>query len=120
MDGRSFLIYIEQVLVPTLKKRDIVFLDNLRPHKVAGVRKAIEAAGAELRYLPAAYSPDLNPHRERLRQDQVGPAQGRCAYRRNPLEACRTQRQGDCASRVRQLLQTRRLSQLIPIKWNLH
>src|SRR5690349_13727029 len=60
MDGRSFLIYIEQVLVPTLKKRDIVFLDNLRPHKVAGVRKAIEAAGAELRYLPA-YSPDLNP-----------------------------------------------------------
>ena len=35
-------------------------MDNLRPHKVAGVRKAIEAAGAELRYLPA-YSPDLNP-----------------------------------------------------------
>jgi transposase len=60
MDGRSFLAYVEQVLVPTLKKRDIVFMDNLRPHKVVGVRQAIEAAGAELRYLPA-YSPDLNP-----------------------------------------------------------
>jgi transposase len=60
MDGRSFLAYVVQVLVPTLKKRDIVFMDNLRPHKVAGVREAIEAAGAGLRYLPA-YSPDLNP-----------------------------------------------------------
>ena len=35
-------------------------MDNARPHKVTGVREAIEAAGAELRYLPA-YSPDLNP-----------------------------------------------------------
>jgi transposase len=41
------------VLVPTLKKRDIVFMDNVRTHKVAGVREAIEAAGAQLRYLPA-------------------------------------------------------------------
>jgi DDE superfamily endonuclease len=47
MDDRSFLAYVEQVLVPTLKKRDIVFMDNLRPHKVVGVREAIEAAGAE-------------------------------------------------------------------------
>ena len=46
--------------MPTLKKRDIVFMDNVRTHKVAGVREAIEAAGAELRYLPP-YSPDLNP-----------------------------------------------------------
>lgn len=60
MDGRSFLAYVEQVLVPTLRKRDIVFMDNVRTHKVAGVHEAIEAAGAELRYLPA-YSPDLNP-----------------------------------------------------------
>ena len=56
MDGQSFLTYVEQVLVPTLKKRDIVLMDNARPHKVAGVREAIEATGAELRYLPA-YSP---------------------------------------------------------------
>jgi transposase len=60
MDGPSFLAYVEQILVPTLKKGDIVFMDNVRTHKVAGVCDAIEAAGARLRYLPA-YSPDLNP-----------------------------------------------------------
>jgi transposase len=60
MDGPAFLAYVEQVLVPTLKKRDIVFMDNVRTHKVAGVREAIHAVGAELRYLPP-YSPDLNP-----------------------------------------------------------
>jgi transposase len=60
MNGPAFLNYVEQVLVPTLRKGDIVFMDNLRPHKIDGVRQAIEAAGAMLRYLPA-YSPDLNP-----------------------------------------------------------
>ena len=60
MDGRSFLAYVEQVLVPTLTKGDIVFMDNLRTHKIDGVREAIAAAGATVRYLPA-YSPDLNP-----------------------------------------------------------
>ena len=60
MDGPAFLAYVEEVLAPTLKKRDIVFMDNVRMHKVAGVAEAIEAKGAKLRYLPA-YSPDLNP-----------------------------------------------------------
>jgi len=60
MDGPSFLAYVEQVLAPTLHKGDIVFMDNLRAHKIVGVREAIEAMGAELEYLPA-YSPDLNP-----------------------------------------------------------
>jgi transposase len=60
MDGPSFLAYVEQILVPTLRKGDIVFMDNLRTHKIAGVREAIEAIGAQVRYLPA-YSPDLNP-----------------------------------------------------------
>ena len=60
MDGPAFLAYVEQVLAPTLRKRDIVFMDNVRTHKVTGVRQAIEATGAQLRYLPA-YSPDLNP-----------------------------------------------------------
>jgi transposase len=60
MDGPSFLAYVEQVLVPTLRKGDIVFMDNLPTHKVAGVREAIEAVGARVRDLPA-YSPDLNP-----------------------------------------------------------
>jgi len=60
IDGPSFLAYVEQVLAPTLHKGDIVFMDNLRAHKIVGVREAIEAMGAELEYLPA-YSPDLNP-----------------------------------------------------------
>jgi transposase len=60
MDGPSFLAYVEQVLVPTLRKGDIVFMDNLRTHKIAAAREAIEAVGAHVRYLPA-YSPDLNP-----------------------------------------------------------
>jgi transposase len=60
MDGPAFIAYVEQVLVPTLRKGDTVFIDNLRTHKVDGVREAIEAAGAKLRYTPA-YSPDFNP-----------------------------------------------------------
>lgn len=60
MNGNAFLAYVEQILAPTLKPGDIVILDNLGAHKVAGVREAIEAAGARLLYLPP-YSPDLNP-----------------------------------------------------------
>ena len=60
MDGPSFMAYVEQVLVPTLRKGDIVFMDNLRTHKIAGAREAIEAVGARVRYL-LVYSPDLNP-----------------------------------------------------------
>ena len=60
MDGATFVAYVEQVLAPTLAKGDIVFMDNLRTHKVKGVREAIAAVGATVRYLPA-YSPDLNP-----------------------------------------------------------
>jgi transposase len=60
MNGDIFRAYVEQVLAPTLKRGDIVILDNLSSHKVAGVREAIEAQGAALVYLPP-YSPDLNP-----------------------------------------------------------
>jgi transposase len=60
IDGASFRAYVEQCLVPMLRPGDIVVMDNLASHKVAGIREAIEAAGAELRYLPP-YSPDLNP-----------------------------------------------------------
>jgi transposase len=56
----DFRAYLEQCLVPTLKRGDIVIMDNLPAHKVAGVRELIEAAGATLVYLPP-YSPDLNP-----------------------------------------------------------
>jgi len=60
MDGMAFRAYAEQVLAPELRSGDIVVMDNLPAHKVAGVRQAIEAAGARLIYLPA-YSPDFNP-----------------------------------------------------------
>ena len=60
MNGEAFLAYVEQCLVPTLKRGDIVVMDNVSVHKVEGVREAIEAASATLRYLPP-YSPDLNP-----------------------------------------------------------
>ena len=60
MDGEAFLVYVTRVLVPTLTAGDIVIMDNLPAHKVSGVREAIEAAGAELYYLPP-YSPDFNP-----------------------------------------------------------
>lgn len=60
MEGELFLAWVKQGLVPCLQRGDVVVLDNLATHKVAGVREAIEAAGARLEYLPP-YSPDLNP-----------------------------------------------------------
>ena len=60
MTGEAFRAYVEQVLAPELEPGDAVVMDNLRPHKVAGVREAIRAAGASVLYLPS-YSPDLNP-----------------------------------------------------------
>jgi transposase len=60
MNGETFKAYIEQFLAPTLKKDDIVFMDNASVHMVEGVEEAIEARGAIPFYLPA-YSPDLNP-----------------------------------------------------------
>jgi len=60
MNSEAFKAYVEQVLVPTLRHGDIVVMDNLAAHKNAVIRALIEAAGAELRYLPP-YSPDLNP-----------------------------------------------------------
>jgi transposase len=60
INGQAFQAYVDQVLVPELKPGDVVVMDNLGSHKGAGVREAIEAAGATLLYLPP-YSPDFNP-----------------------------------------------------------
>jgi len=60
MDGEAFLTYLRKILGPTLAEGDMVIMDNLPAHKVAGVRQTIEATGAKLLYLPP-YSPDLNP-----------------------------------------------------------
>jgi transposase len=60
MTGEIFRTYVDEVLTPTLQPGDIVVMDNLPAHKVAGVREAIHAVGASLPYLPP-YAPDLNP-----------------------------------------------------------
>ncbi len=60
MDGDAFIVYVEQILAPELTKGDVVIMDNLPAHKVTGVSRAIEKAGARLLYLPP-YSPDFNP-----------------------------------------------------------
>jgi transposase len=71
MSGEAFLAYIEQALVPELRPGNVVIMDNLPAHKIAGVRQAIETAGASLKYLPR-YSPDFNPIG--LRKTQTPPA----------------------------------------------
>lgn len=60
INGESFLQYVEQFLVPTLKPGDIVIMDNLGSHKAEATKQAIAKAGARLLFLPP-YSPDLNP-----------------------------------------------------------
>ena len=60
INGQSFRAYVEQILVPTLKRGDIVVMDNLGSHKGTEIRTAIRSAGARLAFLPP-YSPDLNP-----------------------------------------------------------
>lgn len=60
MKGWQFRVFIIYELCPKLKAGDLVLMDNLRAHKVAGVREAIEATGAKLLYLPP-YSPDFSP-----------------------------------------------------------
>lgn len=60
MNAEMFLAYIEQCLAPTLRRGDIVVMDNVGIHKAPAIREAIENKQASLRYLPK-YSPDLNP-----------------------------------------------------------
>ncbi|HOH52383.1 MAG TPA: IS630 family transposase [Candidatus Hydrogenedentes bacterium] len=60
MDAASFEAYVEQVLVPSLPEGAVVVMDNLSAHKAPGVARLLEAAGAQLWFLPP-YSPDLNP-----------------------------------------------------------
>lgn len=83
MTGAAFLAYVEQVLAPTLRRGDVVVMDNLPAHKPIAIRETIEAAGAVLLFLPP-YSPDtrLRGHmfqsdRTRLCQDQGAAQKGR-------------------------------------------
>ena len=67
MDGLAFRAYVSQVLAPELRKGDVVVMDNLPAHKVAGIREAIKDAGAGVLYLPP-YSPDLAKLKALLRK----------------------------------------------------
>lgn len=60
INGLAFRAWVEQMLAPELRPGDIVVMDNLGSHKVTGIAEAVQAAGAQLRYLPP-YSPDYNP-----------------------------------------------------------
>ena len=75
-----FIEYLCQCLVPTLRPGDIVIIDNLPAHKRQDVRELIEAAGAQLRYLPP-YSPDLNPIPTARAHPPTPPTRGRGAHR---------------------------------------
>jgi hypothetical protein len=77
INDELFLAYVRRVLVPTLRPGDLVIMDNLGSQKGAAVRHAIEAAGAELRFLPA-YSPDLNPIENAF---SPSPSSRRCSER---------------------------------------
>lgn len=59
-DSEAFATYVEQILAPELKANDVVVMDNLSSHKSERVRRAIEARGARVLFLPP-YSPDFNP-----------------------------------------------------------
>jgi transposase len=88
MNGEGFLAYVEQALVPELRPRDIVIMDNLPAHKVHGVRQAFEAVGASLRHLPPL-QPRLQSHRNGLRQAQSSLARRRSANHPRPLASHR-------------------------------
>ena len=75
MDGPRFSAYVEQILAPTLKKGDIVFMDNVSTHLVEGVEEAIEARGAS-NLLLATLQPGLQSHRTTLREVEIIPSQG--------------------------------------------
>jgi transposase len=60
VNGATFIRFVKRYLVPSLRRGDIVFMDNLNIHKMKRVRELIEAAGATVVYLPT-YSPELNP-----------------------------------------------------------
>ena len=71
INGETFQLYVEKVLVPTLRPGDIVIMDNLGSHKGKAVRRAIRAAGAHLFFLPK-YSPDLNPIEQFFANSNIG------------------------------------------------
>jgi hypothetical protein len=108
INGPMFLAYVKQCLVPTLKRGEIVLMDHLPAHKVAGVAEAIEAVGATLIYLPK-YSPDLNPIESRLQQTQGASSQGGRTYDSAALASDRSRRHRFQPARMQKFLSPCRL-----------
>ena len=106
MNGELFVAYVRQHLVRTLKPGDIVVMDNLPSHKVAGVAEAIRGVGAELVYLPP-YSPGSQPDRAGVREGQDGDPQ---------TEAADGRRHRDALRRRLGLVLDRRMSKLHPTR----
>ena len=111
MNGAIFKAWVEQMLAPELRPGDIVVMDNLPAHKVAGIRQAIEARRRRAA-LPAALLTRPQPDRAGLRQAQGPAAQGRRAHRRRLVERHRQAPRPVPAGRVRQLPRQLRLSTL--------
>ena len=91
MNATSFMAYLKRCLVPTLKRGDIVMMDSLPVHKVAGVREAIEAAGARLRYSPNIRRTSIRSSRRSANLKRI--------YERQPSEPFRVSRAGSVPSR---------------------
>jgi hypothetical protein len=102
VNGETFRAWVEQFLAAELRPGDIVVMDNLGSHKVAGVRQAIEARGASVRYLPP-YSPDFNPIEQVNAQAQDAFAQCPRAYPRLALAHHRQPPRSLLSSGMRQL-----------------
>jgi transposase len=86
MTRTTFVSYLKQGLAPSLRRGDIVIMDNLPAHKGVAVKKAIEAAHAKLLYLPK-YSPDLNPIEQAF--SKLKALLRKAAERTIPLLCCR-------------------------------
>ena len=84
MTGAAFRAYVEQALAPVLQRGDVVVMDNLAAHKMAGVEEAIAATGASLLYLPP-YSPDLNPIEQFFAKLKALAAQGSRTVEGGPM-----------------------------------
>src|SRR6202011_1406634 len=102
INGETFQLYVEKVLVPTLRPGDIVIMDNLGSHKGKAVRRAIRAAGAAL--LLAEILTRSEPDRTVLRQVQTLAAQGRNANHRGRLQCYRPNPRHRLSSRMCKLL----------------
>src|SRR3954466_14119672 len=109
INGERFRLYVEKVLVPTLRPHDIVVMDNLGSHRGKAIRRIIRSVGARLFFLPK-YSPDLNPIEQLFAKLKHWLPQGCQTPRRGRLSRHWPDPRHRRLSRVPQLLQQFRIS----------